>query len=452
MLTPSAASSLQRCARQASRTAAAASAAVPVPIPMPPRITESQPWTTDCSGVSPTFRPCTMKSIQLTTSRTLSGRLPLDSSSVKKWMNLSSTGRKRTYPSAACSFSCRMTRRSSSMPMDEGTKISVIRLRRAGDSSFFPKSPPGFIVAIMRKFSCPVISSILLLPFSGSVRPRLLSNTLFRRSRHASSARLISSSMKWWPCRMAVTNGPSDQAKSFPSAASSAGVGRRLPRKSELSVCWWQFTMLSSVCARKAYSWQIVVLPPPVSPTSTNGSLKCMHHPTSVNNRFRLCVQTRDWMGMSSVMLPSRSSSGLNVLLAKQSYSFSSSILTPHSFSIVSFTTCRSSGRRHRSPKSMKPWWARSEMNPRLRLAHLNRSRGVMNPCFPAKSWLFCRNTCKWTITRIIFVTQDVGSLKRCSRIVCSSSLGMSSTCSSAKRLRKARDKTFRPPYNMGGF
>jgi hypothetical protein len=35
-----------------------------------------------------------------------------------------------------------------------GTQISVKRLRSAGDSSFLPKSPPGFMVARMRKSGC----------------------------------------------------------------------------------------------------------------------------------------------------------------------------------------------------------------------------------------------------------------------------------------------------------
>ncbi len=51
-------------------------------------------------------------------------------------------------------------------------------------------------------------------------------------------------------------------------------VGRKLPRKSEASVCWLQLTMCRWRPAAAAAAWHTVVLPVPVSPTSSTGSWK----------------------------------------------------------------------------------------------------------------------------------------------------------------------------------
>ena len=52
------------------------------------------------------------------------------------------------------------------------------RFMRAGESSFLPKSPPGFIVPIIWKFSCPTTTSTDLLLFSARVTVFDCSRTL----------------------------------------------------------------------------------------------------------------------------------------------------------------------------------------------------------------------------------------------------------------------------------
>ena len=103
-----------------------------------------------------------------------------------------------------------------------GTQISVNRLRSAGESSFFPKSPPGFMVAIRRNPSAATISSTFSPDFSASVRVALGSSTEFKRSKTASSAREISSISNMSPFRIAVTSGPSAHANSAEASARRA--------------------------------------------------------------------------------------------------------------------------------------------------------------------------------------------------------------------------------------
>ncbi len=80
-----------------------------------------------------------------------------------------------------------MIRTNSSLSPTAGTHISVNRFRIAGDNSFFPKSPPGFIVAMIRNDSAAVNSSIDWLPFSARTNKRWGSKTLFSLSNTASS-------------------------------------------------------------------------------------------------------------------------------------------------------------------------------------------------------------------------------------------------------------------------
>src|ERR1700761_8556486 len=54
----------------------------------------------------------------------------------------------------------RMKSSVSSLDVIAGTHISVNRLRRAGDNSRFPKSPPGFMVAITWKPDAAYISAL----------------------------------------------------------------------------------------------------------------------------------------------------------------------------------------------------------------------------------------------------------------------------------------------------
>ena len=90
---------------------------------------------------------------------------------------------------------------------------------------------------------------------------------------------------------MAWTKGPSSQANgtSAVAVASSASflerAGRNPPRKSPVSVCWWQLRMRSFCPLSSARSWHTEVLPHPVSPTSNAGSLCSRQLSTSENNR-----------------------------------------------------------------------------------------------------------------------------------------------------------------------
>mmetsp|Transcript_19013 Transcript_19013/g.61031 ORF Transcript_19013/g.61031 Transcript_19013/m.61031 type:complete len:215 (-) Transcript_19013:907-1551(-) len=75
-----------------------------------------------------------------------------------------------------------------------------------------------------------------------------------------------------------------------------------------------------------------------------------------------------------------------------------------------------------------------------------------MKPCLPAKTLLPCRTRCSSCITSTSFLQYEGGISQRLLRITVSSSCGMSSTCSSRKRLRNALESTLRPPYTPGGF
>lgn len=86
------------------------------------------------------------------------------------------------------------------------TQISVNLFRKAGESSRFPKSPPGFIVEMITNVGLATISQFS--PFSGSSRVRSLSSTEFSLSRTLSSASEISSIKSTPPCSIALTKGP----------------------------------------------------------------------------------------------------------------------------------------------------------------------------------------------------------------------------------------------------
>ncbi len=161
-----------------------------------------------------------------------------------------------------------------------GHQISVKRLRSAAESSFLPKSPPGFMVEKMRKLGWATSREELDEAFPATSRVRSSSRTLLRRSRTESSAREISSMRKSWPSRRATTRGPSCHSNSWvlvvslgDDEASVARTGRMLPKKSSASECMWQLMMLRCLLLMRARIWQMVVLPMPVSPTSRKGSL-----------------------------------------------------------------------------------------------------------------------------------------------------------------------------------
>mmetsp|Transcript_9956 Transcript_9956/g.45499 ORF Transcript_9956/g.45499 Transcript_9956/m.45499 type:complete len:213 (-) Transcript_9956:1729-2367(-) len=104
------------------------------------------------------------------------------------------------------------------------------------------------------------------------------------------------------PSRIALMRGPSSHANgaaaflsTIPPSASSSSlssvsapvgrVGRNPPRKSPVSVCWWQFRIRSFCPRSSARSWHTEVFPQPVSPTKSAGSLWFMHASTSENSR-----------------------------------------------------------------------------------------------------------------------------------------------------------------------
>lgn len=65
----------------------------------------------------------------------------------------------------------------SSLSVQASHQISVKRFLKAGDNSFFPKSPLGFMVPIKRKLSCAVINSefselLMSVPFSAISKVR----------------------------------------------------------------------------------------------------------------------------------------------------------------------------------------------------------------------------------------------------------------------------------------
>ncbi|KAH8653670.1 hypothetical protein BX600DRAFT_471385 [Xylariales sp. PMI_506] len=96
----------------------------------------------------------------------------------------------------------------SAVPEKGGTQISVKRFLNAGESSFLPKSPPGFIVAKNSKPSC-ALTKELSMPFSARRSVRDGSSTEFSLSSTESSARDISSRRKNWPFLIACTKLPS---------------------------------------------------------------------------------------------------------------------------------------------------------------------------------------------------------------------------------------------------
>ena len=119
------------------------------------------------------------------------------------------------------------TKSTSALCVTAGTQISVNRDLSAGLNSRLPKSPPGFIVANIRNCSSALTSLLKLWtallscahtgpspPFSARVIVLDGSKTEFRRSKTASSARLISSKSNIQPSFIDVTRGPSTHSNS----------------------------------------------------------------------------------------------------------------------------------------------------------------------------------------------------------------------------------------------
>ena len=99
-----------------------------------------------------------------------------------------------------------------------GHQISVKRFLNAGDNSFLPKSPPGFMVAKYLNESLAIIKgsvSSSSLAFSANNNVLSYSSTEFNLSRTESSANDISSTKKYAPSFIAFINGPSTHSNSF---------------------------------------------------------------------------------------------------------------------------------------------------------------------------------------------------------------------------------------------
>merc|ERR1719454_131141 len=161
---------------------------------------------------------------------------------------------------------CTIISVNSSSAVGVSHQITVNRLAKAGLNSFFPKSPPGFIVANILNPSRPYkVSS----ETSGTTKLLSLSKTEFRRSMTLSSAREISSINSGLPLFMAWTRGPDFQVKSWTWSCCCLLAGRRPPIKSEDSVFWWHCTVKSPPLEIISHN---EVFPDPVYPTNNTGS------------------------------------------------------------------------------------------------------------------------------------------------------------------------------------
>ena len=96
-----------------------------------------------------------------------------------------------------------------------------MRLRNAGESSFLPKSPEGFIVATILNAGWAYILTASWLDFSVTTRVRPSSKTELRRSSTESLAREISSISKSPPCCIDSTSMPSCHSKTQFKSSSS---------------------------------------------------------------------------------------------------------------------------------------------------------------------------------------------------------------------------------------
>ena len=71
-------------------------------------------------------------------------------------------------------------------------------------------------------------------------------------------------------------------------------TGLCAPNKSPVSVFWWALTVTNFLPKNLATTWQTVVLPQPVSPTSNNGSLYLIDAETNTANLRIALVQTME--------------------------------------------------------------------------------------------------------------------------------------------------------------
>ena len=100
----------------------------------------------------------------------------------------------------------------------DSTQISVILFRRAGLSSFLPKSPDGFMVATMLKPSAPTILMASEELFSDKMSILSCSKTELSLSRTESLAKDISSISSRPPVCIASTKMPSCHSKTILSS------------------------------------------------------------------------------------------------------------------------------------------------------------------------------------------------------------------------------------------
>mmetsp|Transcript_2419 Transcript_2419/g.9383 ORF Transcript_2419/g.9383 Transcript_2419/m.9383 type:complete len:340 (+) Transcript_2419:13741-14760(+) len=339
---------------------------------------------------------------------------------------------------------------------------------------------------MIRKFGCATNSSTSAPPFSGNVRVRPGSKTLFKRSKTLSSARDSSSTNKISPCFIANTKGPSSHANgslfwfwvsfsvSFSSLSSSIPlspptncspallrVGRNPPRKSPVSVCWWQFRIRSFWPRSRLSNCTMDVFPHPVSPTRSAGSSCSKQVSTRENKRFAAGVQAiaSDNAAASSAsrracdasafasglvaltsasfaeaFAPAAASCSLNLSASPSAATYifvsldTEKSLTFKTSIKVCFKASLSSSDRTRSPKTRNPSWASSSYPLDFRFAHRKRSLAVTKPSFPANARDAARRRCKSRITSTIFDAYEGATPQRLFRITRSSSSGISPT------------------------
>mmetsp|Transcript_11006 Transcript_11006/g.45866 ORF Transcript_11006/g.45866 Transcript_11006/m.45866 type:complete len:257 (-) Transcript_11006:2403-3173(-) len=252
------------------------------------------------------------------------------------------------------------------------------------------------------------------------------------------------------PSRIALMRGPSSHANgaapflsttpsapSSPSTSSaSAPVGRvglNPPRKSPVSVCWWQLRIRSFCPRRSARSWHTDVLPQPVSPTKRAGSLWFMHASTSENSRRIAGVHAiasdscaaseascfADLASAAATALEADFSASSALFAARAAASSSLSLRAPSSAAAYMFSSSRggvlstlastvfiasrSSSDLSRSPKTRKPSAASSSYPLLCLFAHLNKSRAVMKPSLPANALDACLRRCSSRMTSTSF-------------------------------------------------
>ena len=128
------------------------------------------------------------------------------------------------------------------------------------------------------------------------------------------------------------------------------------------------------------------------------------------------------------------------------------SIETLSSVSSTLRTTSFSSSMRRRSASNMKPSLASSSFDVAPRSAQRSKSLGVTSPSLPLNMPVLLLRCLKDFITFTSSFECEGGQPQRRSKMTVISFSGMSAMWISTKRLRKARERGFLPPYAPAGF